>query len=52
MSGRKEHVKLLYYKDAPDATVTVEETDGSTTTAALGLRINGKPDAAKHRDWI
>lgn len=50
MPTRKEHVKLLYYADAPDATVSVEETDGLTSPAAMGLRINGKPDASTGLD--
>ncbi len=50
LPGRKEHVRLLYYNDAPDATVTVEETDGATSPAAMGLRINGKPDASTGLD--
>lgn len=50
MPIRKEHVKLLYYDDAADATVSVEETDGLTSPAAMGLRINGKPDASTGLD--
>ncbi len=50
LPARKIHTKLVYYKDAPDATVTVEETDGSTGQATMSLRINGKPDASTGLD--
>ena len=45
MTSRKEHIKILFYKDGPDATVSVEKVDGMVAPAELGLRINGKPDA-------
>jgi spermidine synthase len=45
MGLRKEHVKILFYDDGPDATVSVEQGDGTVAPAALGLRINGKSDA-------
>ena len=49
MAWRKKNVEILYYKDAPDATVSVERriTAGVTN---LGLRINGKPDASTEGD--
>jgi spermidine synthase len=50
MPARKEHVRLRFYEDSPDATVSVEETDGKIGTAAIGLRINGKPDASTGLD--
>jgi predicted membrane-bound spermidine synthase len=50
MSLRKLHMKILFYEDAPDATVTVEQGDGIGTTADLCLRVNGKPDASSYTD--
>ncbi len=50
MQRRQQHVKLLFYEDAPDATVTVEEGDGIGSPADVGLRINGKPDASANGD--
>lgn len=34
--------RLLFYREGPDATVAVTESDG----AGLSLRVNGKPDAS------
>lgn len=50
MSLRKEHMKILFYEDAADATVSVEQVDETVAPAALGLRINGKPDAGTLAD--
>jgi spermidine synthase len=50
MPIRKEHIKLLFYEDGPDATVSVEQTDGIIAPASIGLRINGKPDAGTSVD--
>jgi len=50
MSFRKQHVKLLYYEDSPDATVSVEEDDVPGSTYNRILRVNGKPDASTHAD--
>ncbi|MEI7534661.1 MAG: fused MFS/spermidine synthase [Verrucomicrobiae bacterium] len=50
MAIRKEHIKVLFYEDAPDATVSVEEIDGIIAPASIGLRINGKPDAGTGLD--
>jgi len=50
MALRKQHIKILFYEDAPDATVTVEQGDGVGAPAELGLRINGKPDASTRVD--
>lgn len=50
MPLRKEHIKVRFYKDAPDATVSVEEVDGIIAPTELGLRINGKPDAGTGLD--
>ena len=44
-AGRRN---ILFYKDAPDATVTVE-TDTQDTNS-VNLRINGKPDASSTGD--
>ena len=49
MGLRKQHVKILFYDDGPDATVSVEQGDGTIAPAALGLRINGKSDAGTLR---
>ena len=50
MPMRKKHIKVRFYEDAPDATVSVEEVDGIIAPASLGLRINGKPDASTGLD--
>jgi spermidine synthase len=50
MSLRKDHIKIKFYEDSPDATVSVEEVDGIIGMASLGLRINGKPDAGTLAD--
>jgi len=50
MELRKHHVKLLFYKDGPDATVSVEEGDGTAGPVELSLRTNGKPEASSHSD--
>ena len=50
MAQRKKHIKLLFYEDAPDATVTVEDSDGVLGPAQLSLRINGKADATSGQD--
>lgn len=48
---RKETVKILFYEDAPDATVTVEQSGtGTGMDANLGLRINGKAEASTQGD--
>ena len=49
MDWRRKNIQIVYYKDAPDATVSVEQrmTGGVTN---LGLRINGKPDASTQGD--
>ncbi len=46
---RKQEVKIIYYKDAPDATVSVESVvrEGEER---ISLRINGKTDASSHGD--
>jgi hypothetical protein len=50
MPMRQKHIKIRFYEDAPDATVSVEEVDGIIAQASLGLRINGKPDASTGLD--
>jgi spermidine synthase len=50
MQVRKDHIKILFYEDAADATVSVEQVDGIIAQASLGLRINGKPDAGTLMD--
>ncbi|MFN3408494.1 MAG: fused MFS/spermidine synthase [Limisphaerales bacterium] len=50
MALRKAHLEILFYEDAPDATVTVERYDGWIPPASTGLRINGKPDAGTGED--
>jgi predicted membrane-bound spermidine synthase len=50
MPLRKKHIKILFYKDAPDATVSVEAVDGIVGPESIGLRINGKPDAGTDVD--
>lgn len=49
MAGRKKAIDILFYEDAPDATVSVERRilPGFTN---LALRINGKPDASSYGD--
>jgi len=50
MQLRKDHIKLLYYEDGADATVSVEQVDGIIGPPEIGLRINGKPDAGTQLD--
>jgi spermidine synthase len=48
---RKQHIKILFYEDAPDATVSVEQGDGIGASADRGLRVNGKTDASTRLDF-
>ena len=51
MSLRKQLIKIVFYEDGPDATVSVE--DGGATAAEAserGIRVNGKPDASSRGD--
>ena len=50
LEQRKKLVKILFYEDGPDATVTVEQTGGEGLNADLGLRINGKAEASTRGD--
>ncbi|MCD6051967.1 MAG: spermine/spermidine synthase family protein, partial [Verrucomicrobia bacterium] len=46
---RAKEVKIIYYKDAPDATVSVESVTHEGEQQ-ISLRINGKTDASSHGD--
>jgi predicted membrane-bound spermidine synthase len=50
MAFRKQHIKIEFYEDAPDATVSIERGDGVMVPDDVGLRINGKPDASSRLD--
>lgn len=50
LDKRRAALKIHYYKDAPDATVAVEESVDPDQPAQLLLRINGKTDASTHGD--
>jgi spermidine synthase len=47
---RMKLVKVVFYEDAADATVSVEESAGRGSTPDLGLRVNGKVDASNRGD--
>jgi spermidine synthase len=47
---RKHHVKIVFYEDAPDATVSVEEGDGIKAKKGRRLTVNGKTDASTESD--
>jgi spermidine synthase len=47
MQQRNQLIKIVYYKDAPDATVSVER---SVKSGEYFLRVNGKTDASSHGD--
>ena len=50
MAWRKKHIKIVFYKDGADATVSVERVDGLAAPPELGLRTNGKPEAGTALD--
>jgi len=50
MEQRRKHIKILFYEDAADATVSVERGDGIAAKDDIGLRINGKVDASSQAD--
>lgn len=51
MQERKEKIKILFYEDAADATVSVEKGPSQWGQfEEFGLRINGKPDASSYGD--
>jgi len=52
MDKRRQHMRILFYEDAADATVSIEQGDGIATDDAIGLRINGKPDASSRGDLV
>jgi hypothetical protein len=45
-----EHIRLLFYKDAPDATVSAEVGDGVHAAAEVTLRSNGHVKARSRGD--
>ena len=47
---RQKAIEILYYKDAPDATVAVERGSAGDDAPQTILRINGKADASTHGD--
>jgi spermidine synthase len=46
MEGWHKVVRLLYYEDGADATVSVERVKASPTNSLFTLRIDGKPEAS------
>ena len=46
MERWRQNVRLLFYEDAADATVSVENSKGTDGSDELVLRINGKSDAS------
>jgi spermidine synthase len=50
IAKRQDAIQILYYKDAPDATVAVELGATATGPRQTMLRINGKADASSHGD--
>ncbi len=50
LEARRKYIKILFYEDAADATVSVEQGDGVVASGELKLRINGKVDASSHTD--
>ena len=46
----KKHIKVVFYEDGPDASVSVDQLDGIPAPAVLSLRINGKADAGTGAD--
>jgi len=46
----KKHIKVIFYEDGPDATVSVDQADGIAAPAVMSLRINGKADAGTGAD--
>jgi hypothetical protein len=47
---RRKSARILFYEDAADATVTIEEWQRVGTVPDIGLRINGKADASSRGD--
>jgi spermidine synthase len=50
MDVRRKLVEILFYEDAPDATVSVEHN--LKIADSISLRINGKPDASTGGDLL
>ena len=50
ITERAKMTQLLFYEDAPDATVSVERDQDTPAFSELVLRINGKADASSHGD--
>lgn len=50
IADRQKAIEILYYKDAPDATVAVERGSAEGDSKQIILRINGKADASTHGD--
>ncbi|HEV8544054.1 MAG TPA: fused MFS/spermidine synthase [Verrucomicrobiae bacterium] len=50
VQSRKELTKMLFYKDAADATVSIEEAGYTNNSSQVILRINGKTDASSLGD--
>ena len=50
MEERKKYIKILFYEDAADATVSVETSAQEKEDNEIVLRINGKPDASTRGD--
>ena len=50
MTNRKKNVKLLFYEDAADGTVSVERVGPDVPASEIVLRVSGKPDASNHGD--
>lgn len=48
LDQRKQRYELVFYEDAPDATVSVERL--KTNPDSVVLRVNGKPDASSDGD--
>jgi spermidine synthase len=54
MALRRQYTEILFYEDAADATVSVEQGKpfpGISSSSDRGLRVNGKPDATTHADF-
>ena len=49
MKARLGNSRLVFYEDAADATVSVED-DGPVARPRRSLRVNGKPDASNYGD--
>ena len=47
---RRNHTRILFYEDAADATVSVEQVKTPDAANEITLRINGKPDATAYGD--